>query len=73
MSSKKKGFLREQLETVKRNSDRMLHLVNQILDFRKVQNKRMKLLISYVDVVALIRKTMKNFGQLAKDNHIDCF
>lgn len=63
--------VREQLETVQRNSDRMLNLVNQILDFRKVQNKRMKLLISHVDVVALIRKTMKNFELLARENNID--
>ena len=63
--------VREQLETVQRNSDRMLNLVNQILDFRKVQNKKMKLRISRVDVVALIRRTMKNFEMLAKENDID--
>ncbi|MDL2304390.1 response regulator [Bacteroides sp. OttesenSCG-928-D19] len=63
--------VREQLKTVQRNSDRMLNLVNQILDFRKVQNKRMKLLVSHTDVVALIRRTMKNFEQLAADNKID--
>ncbi|MDR2917672.1 MAG: response regulator, partial [Tannerella sp.] len=63
--------VREQLETVQRNSDRMLNLVNQILDFRKIQNKRMKLLISRVDVVALIRKAMKNFELLAVEKNID--
>jgi signal transduction histidine kinase/DNA-binding response OmpR family regulator/ligand-binding sensor domain-containing protein len=63
--------VREQLETVQRNSDRMLNLVNQILDFRKIQNKRMKLLISRVDAVALIRKTMKNFELLAVEKNID--
>ena len=32
--------IREQLQVVKRNTDRMLRLINQILDFRKIQNKR---------------------------------
>ena len=63
--------VREQLETVRRNSDRMLNLVNQILDFRKIQNKKMKLLISYVDVVALIRKKMRNFELLAREKSLD--
>lgn len=31
---------REQLVVVERNTNRMLHLVNQILDFRKIQNKK---------------------------------
>ena len=33
---------REQLVVVERNTSRMLRLVNQILDFRKIQNKKMK-------------------------------
>ena len=34
---------REQLVVVERNTNRMLRLVNQILDFRKIQNKKMKM------------------------------
>ena len=37
---------REQLQVVERNTKRMLHLVNQILDFRKIQNNKMKLLLN---------------------------
>jgi signal transduction histidine kinase/DNA-binding response OmpR family regulator/ligand-binding sensor domain-containing protein len=63
--------VRNQLLTVKRNADRMLTLVNQILDFRKIQNNRMKPHVSCTDVVALINKTMKNFDSVAKENSID--
>ena len=35
--------VREQLQVVERNTLRMLRLVNQILDFRKIQNNKMKL------------------------------
>lgn len=31
---------REQLQVVERNTNRMLRLINQILDFRKIQNKK---------------------------------
>jgi signal transduction histidine kinase/DNA-binding response OmpR family regulator/ligand-binding sensor domain-containing protein len=63
--------VREQLYTVKRNSDRMLNLVNQILDFRKIQNNRMKLIVSHVNAVDLVRKTMRNFESLAQEKNID--
>jgi signal transduction histidine kinase/DNA-binding response OmpR family regulator/ligand-binding sensor domain-containing protein len=63
--------VREQLETVQRNSDRMLHLVNQILDFRKIQHHKMKLTVSQVDIVELIQKTMRNFETLAREKNID--
>lgn len=33
----------------KRNADRMLRLINQILDFRKIQNDKMKVLVEQVD------------------------
>ena len=39
---------REQLIVVERNTNRMLSLVNQILDFRKIQNKKMKMHVKKV-------------------------
>ena len=35
---------RKHLTLVHKNTERMLHLVNQILDFRKIENKKMKVL-----------------------------
>lgn len=62
---------REQLVVVERNTNRMLRLVNQILDFRKIQNKKMKMQVQCVDVVAFIRKIMENFEAIAKEHHLD--
>lgn len=59
------------LSVVKRNSDRMLHFVNQILDFRKIQNKKMKLCVQQIEVVAFTRRVMDNFNQIAADHQID--
>jgi len=62
---------RDQLKIVQNNSDRMLRLVNQILDFRKIQNKRMKLRVSNIEIVSSIRKIMENFETLAEERNID--
>ena len=62
---------REQLVVVERNTNRMLHLVNQILDFRKIQNKKMKMQVQRVNIVAFVRKVMDNFESLAEEHNID--
>ena len=62
---------REQLVVVERNTNRMLRLVNQILDFRKIQNKKMKMQVQRVDVVPFVRKVMDNFEAVAEEHRID--
>lgn len=62
---------REQLQVVERNSNRMLRLVNQILDFRKIQNKKMKMQVQRLEIVAFVRKIMDNFEAVAEEHHID--
>ncbi|NDV57214.1 hybrid sensor histidine kinase/response regulator transcription factor [Bacteroides sp. 519] len=61
----------EQLQLVERNTDRMLRLVNQILDFRKIQNKKMKLKVQRIELVAFVRNIMNNFEALADEHDID--
>lgn len=63
--------VREQLQLVEKNSDRMLRLVNQILDFRKIQKNKMKLQVEYIDVVPFVKHIMENFDSLAKEHNID--
>ena len=62
---------REQLQIVERNTDRMLRLVNQILDFRKIQNRKMKLQVQEIDIVPFTRRIMDNFEAMAEEHHID--
>ena len=49
----------------------MLRLVNQILDFRKIQNKKMKMQVQRVDIVPFVRKVMDNFEAVAEEHRID--
>ena len=61
----------ENMQTAKKNTDRMLRLINQILDFRKIQNDKMKVLIEETDVIPLIMKTYESFTAMAHTRHIN--
>lgn len=62
--------IREQLSVVERNAKRMLRLVNQILDFRKIQNKKMKMQVQLLEIVSFTRKVMEYFEAVAKERNI---
>ena len=62
---------REHLTLVRRNTERMLRLMNQILDFRKIQNQKMKLLVENTDLIPLLQKVMDSFRLIAKEKEID--
>lgn len=62
---------REQLKVVESNTNRMLRLINQILDFRKIQNRKMKMQVQRINVVALTRRIMENFDAAAEEHRID--
>lgn len=62
---------REQLQVVERNTNRMLRLINQILDFRKIQNRKMKMQVQRINVVAFTRKIMESFDAMAEEHRID--
>lgn len=67
LPAKAKGYL----HLIERNTDRMLRLINQILDFRKIQNQKMKLFVEEVDIVRLIPTLMEHFQLMATDRKID--
>ncbi len=54
-----------------RNSLRILRLVNQLLDMRKVDNGQMQLHFIETDVVYFIRDIMKSFDNLSVSKNID--
>ena len=62
--------VRSQLEIVQSNSQRMLRMVNQLLEFRKVQNQKMKLKVQETLLCELVEETSMNFKKEAYDKHI---
>jgi len=63
--------VQNQLMIIKRNSNRILLLVNQLLDFRKVQNKRMHLRVSEVDLGTFVSQVGDGFKLLADHKRIE--
>ncbi|MFZ0280442.1 MAG: two-component regulator propeller domain-containing protein [Bacteroidales bacterium] len=61
-----------QMEIMLKNARRMLHLTNQLLDFRKVQNNKMILKIREIDIVEFTKEIYNSFGPLARHKGITC-
>lgn len=62
---------RSELQIVRKNTRRLIHTINQILDFRKIESHKMRLLLEQGDLFALLRQTMSHFDLLAAEHHID--
>jgi len=61
---------KEHLTLVQKNTNRMLWLVNQILDFRKIQNKKMKVLVEETEIISLLTKISGSFLLIAEEKQI---
>lgn len=59
------------LTIVQRNVDRMLRLINQLLDFRKIQDKKMELKVQEVPFGSFIASVAANFKVSAQEKRID--
>lgn len=57
---------RHHLQLVQKNINRMLLLINQVLDFRKIQNKKMGLTIEYRDIIIMLHNIMDNLSFASK-------
>ncbi len=54
-----------------RNAKRMLTLINQLLDFRKIVKNKMELKISRVDLVPVVEDAVEDFRELAAERKIE--
>lgn len=61
---------RKHLTLVHKNTERMLRLINQILDFRKIENKKMKLLLEKTEIIGLLQRVMEDFRLMAEEKNI---
>ena len=62
---------RMQMEIMLKSARRMLHLTNQLLDFRKIQNNKMILKINKIDIVAFTKDIYNSFVPLADHRGIN--
>ncbi|MFB6457367.1 two-component regulator propeller domain-containing protein [Chitinophaga sp. Hz27] len=62
--------LKGQLELMHRNARRLLNLVNQLLDFRKMEVEEIKLHAAAGDIAAYVKELTYSFSDLSEKKHI---
>lgn len=61
---------RQPLSSMQRNVDRMLHLINQLLEFRRMQNNKLSLALEETDVVSFVYNICQTFHDTADQQGI---
>ncbi|MCT4591416.1 MAG: response regulator [Carboxylicivirga sp.] len=59
-----------QLKTVQRNTNILLRLINQLLDFRKLEKNKLNLNVSQHNISGLIQNYIESFKELAQSQNI---
>jgi len=62
--------IKEQLTLVRRNLDRVMILINQILDFRKLQNNKMHLTVEELNFGEFVETCSSNFIDMAHAKNV---
>ncbi len=62
--------LNGQLQLMQRNARRLLNLVNQLLDFRKLEVEQIKLHTAPGDLAAFVKELTQGFSDLSEKKHI---
>ncbi len=60
----------QQFQMINKNARRLLHMVNQLLDFRKIAVEELGLNASEGDVVAFVSETVQSFSDLSDKKNI---
>ena len=60
----------DELNVINRNIRRLLNLVNQLLDFRKMEEHQLKLNLAVADVITFVNETAESFKDIATKKHI---
>jgi ligand-binding sensor domain-containing protein/signal transduction histidine kinase/DNA-binding response OmpR family regulator len=61
----------ENLSIIEKNTNRLLDLVNQLLDFRKTETEALELNFVETNISELLRNTLERFLEAVKDKDID--
>ena len=62
--------MRQPVVNMDKSVSRMLRLINQLLEFRKMQNNKLRLALEETDVVRYLREIYQNFRDIAENKQI---
>jgi len=63
--------IKEQLVVIYQNAQRLLHLTNNLMDFRKLEEGRTNLKVKYGNIISFIREVASYFNVNFKRRHIN--
>ncbi|WP_187263738.1 hybrid sensor histidine kinase/response regulator transcription factor [Pontibacter beigongshangensis] len=61
---------REYIQVVRKNTNRMVRFINQLLDFRKAQSGKMKLHIAQTEILSFLKDIGSHFVEAASEKQI---
>lgn len=65
------GFINKQLTGIKKNADRLLSLVTELMDFRKAESQTLKLQLRENDLISFLNDIYHSFDEICKKKGID--
>jgi signal transduction histidine kinase/ligand-binding sensor domain-containing protein/DNA-binding NarL/FixJ family response regulator len=71
LNEKLDEYSKQQLGLMQRNVNRLLQMINQLLDFRKIDSGLLKLTVSEINIIELINDVSQSFIQHAETRNIN--
>lgn len=65
------GNLRQPISSMQKSTDRLMRLINELLEFRKIQNQKLRLQVEETNVIEFLRGIFLTFSELAENHRID--
>lgn len=63
--------LKADLELIQKNSYRLLRMINQLMEYRKIENGKLKLQVSESDIVSFVSEIVEAFRSLSEQKKVD--
>ena len=65
------GNLKQPISSMQKSTSRMLRLVNELLEFRKIQNQQLRLSLEETDIIGFLRNIFLTFNETAENRRIN--
>jgi ligand-binding sensor domain-containing protein/signal transduction histidine kinase/DNA-binding response OmpR family regulator len=69
-SQSEDNLVRKQLMHVKKNADRLLNLVRELMDFRKAETNNLSLRVTNNNIIMFLQEIIESFKELAESKNI---
>lgn len=65
------GSLKQPIASMRKSTDRMLRLISQLIEFRKMQQDKLQLALEEADIIAFLKDIFYTFHEVAENKNIN--